>query len=507
MLIFKIAWRNIQRHKGKSLVIASILFLGALIMTAGNATTIGMERGIEENIVKRMTGNIIIASNEESRDDVMFTMMGKPIKLLKDYEKIRDALKKEDYVQDFLPMMRGGVVLAETTAMSSNLMVFGVNFEDYQRVFQNNIKPTEGRLLSNEEHGILINKLGRENIYRNSGFWIVPEGQKLNPDTLSIEAKADKETLEQRSNLVLMGFGTENASNLRVPVTGIYRSESLNTIWDQFAFLDIESFRECFGYYTARDIVVNLSAKDKALMESSESDFFGGDIFSQGDTSLKSAEIEKKLAVPPATTKVEKKIDFDNAAYNIIAVKLKPGVAPDWALGKIRDMLKAQSLPGKAVTWRQAIGTSAQIIGILEGVLFVFVVILFIIAAIIIMNTLSMAAMERTEELGMMRAVGAFRAFIGKMFLAETFYLSAIGGGLGILIGVIATWVFRLIKISAGGQEVLTMLFGGDVFQPTLGFIGLVQCIALLAVVTVVSVVYPILVARRITPLDAINRN
>jgi hypothetical protein len=34
-----------------------------------------------------------------------------------------------------------------------------------------------------------------------------------------------------------------------------------------------------------------------------------------------------------------------------------------------------------------------------------------------------------------------------------------------------------------------------------------VQCIALLAVVTVVSVVYPILVARRITPLDAINRN
>jgi ABC-type antimicrobial peptide transport system permease subunit len=452
-----------------------------------------------------MTGNIILASNEESRDDVLFTMMGKPIKLLKDYDKIREALKQESYIQDFLPMMRGGVVLAETTAMSSSLMVFAVNFEDYQRVFQNNIIPTEGKLLTSGDHGVLINTLGRENIYKNSGFWIVPEGLKLNPESLSTEAKADKDTLEQRSNLVLMGFGTENASNLRVPVKGIYRSDALNSIWHNFAFLDIESFRECFGYYTARDVSVNLSAKDKALMESSESDFFGGDIFTTGDTSLKSADIEKKLTPPTAT--VEKKIDFDNAAYNIIAIKLKPGVSPDWAMGQLRQTLKDKSLPAKAVTWRQAIGTSAAIIGILEGVLLVFVIILFIIAAIIIMNTLSMAAMERTEELGMMRAVGAFRSFIGKMFLAETFMLSALGGGLGILIGVIATWVFRLIRISAGGQEVLTMLFGGDVFQPTLGFLGLLECIALLAIVTVVSIVYPIFVARRITPLDAINRN
>ena len=295
MLIFKIAWRNIQRHKGKSFVIGIILFLGALIMTAGNAVTIGMERGIEQNIVERMTGNIILASNEETRDDVLFTAMGKPIKILKDYDKVREALKKEDYIQDFLPMMRGAVLLAETNAMRSSFMVFGVNFDDYQRVFQNNIEPVEGHLLANGEHGMLVNLTGREETYNNNGFWIVPQGEKLDPAHLIPEAKAEKDDLEQRSNLVLMGFGTENASNLRVPVKAIYRSKALNSVWHNFAFLDIESFRECFGYFTARDVSVEVPAREKALMESSENDFFGGGgIFSQGDTSLKTAEAREK---------------------------------------------------------------------------------------------------------------------------------------------------------------------------------------------------------------------
>ena len=35
-LIIKISWRNIMRHKGKSIVIRVILFLGALLMTVGN---------------------------------------------------------------------------------------------------------------------------------------------------------------------------------------------------------------------------------------------------------------------------------------------------------------------------------------------------------------------------------------------------------------------------------------------------------------------------------------
>jgi ABC-type lipoprotein release transport system permease subunit len=67
MLVFKIAWRNILRHKGKSIIIGSILFLGALIMTLGNATAIGMQKGVEENLVRSFTGHIILVSDQRPR--------------------------------------------------------------------------------------------------------------------------------------------------------------------------------------------------------------------------------------------------------------------------------------------------------------------------------------------------------------------------------------------------------------------------------------------------------
>jgi len=44
-LIIKIAWRNILRHKGKSVIIGVILFLGALIMTVGNGVISGWTLG------------------------------------------------------------------------------------------------------------------------------------------------------------------------------------------------------------------------------------------------------------------------------------------------------------------------------------------------------------------------------------------------------------------------------------------------------------------------------
>jgi putative ABC transport system permease protein len=527
MLIFKIAWRNIQRHKGKSIVIGTILFLGALIMTAGNATTIGMERGLEQNIVQRMTGHIMLASSEENRDDVLFTPMGKPIKLLKDYEKIREILKNQEYIQDFLPMTRGGAILADVPNPYP-MFLLGVNFDDYQRVFLNNISAKEGALLKNGDHGILMNDIGRDRLYKMLGTWVVPEGQKIVPENLSPEANEDaakslsvwarmrqalspqaKEdaaiaNLETRDRLVLMGFGTENSSNITVPVKAVYRAQALNAVWDEISILDIESFRECFGYYKAKDLVQELPPEQKKLMESSETDFFSDDIFSTGETSLNVAAAESKIA--GGTGQAFSKIDYDSAAYNIVSIKLKPGVSIDDGIARINKTIKENNLPVKAVTWRQAVGMTAQMIGVLEGALSAFVFILFFVAIIIIMNTLAMAAMERTEELGMMRAVGARKMFISKMFFAETFILSFFSGGIGIFFGVILTWIVRALNIGTGGSDLLNLFFGGDTFQPTLGFNGLVTGVFNLAIVMVLSVIYPIFVARRITPLDAVNK-
>jgi putative ABC transport system permease protein len=116
-----------------------------------------------------------------------------------------------------------------------------------------------------------------------------------------------------------------------------------------------------------------------------------------------------------------------------------------------------------------------------------------------------MAALERTPELGMMRAIGARRGFITRMFLAETAMLSSLFGGLGIGAGALATLVLSAIGITSG-NDMLQLAFGGDTFRPVLlpGDFGLAA--AQLALVTLLAVAYPVMLARKVSALDAVYR-
>jgi putative ABC transport system permease protein len=503
MLTLKIAWRSLLRHKAKSLVIGVILFLGAFIMTLGDATAIGMRRGIEDNMVRSFTGNVVLVSNEETKDNVLFTPMMKPLKILKDYDQVRAVLQQQPFVKDFIPMTRGGLSVLGGQEMNF-MMTFGCNFDDFQRVFGAPIKPVEGRLLHNGDRGILLNVEGRKDQYKSQGYWLVPQGTQLDKANLSDEAKKEPD-LETRDSLALEGFGEVNSTNMDVPVVGIMRFKSLNTLFQQATIIDIESYRQLFGYYTAEDLVQKLPSKEDALLSAGEDTLFGGgDIYSTNATSSNVTQLEKEIRAPVTVTR---KIDFDEAAYNYVSVLLKPGVSTDSAVAKLKKVMKDNKLPVKVLSWEKASGQVASTADVLQTIIYVFVILLFVVAIIIITNTLSMNALERTEEFGMMRAVGAQKTFITKMFLAETFSLSFVFGGGGILIGVIGTWVVRALHIGSGGNEIFELIFGGEVFRPTLGFVGLVVGVIGLAAVTVLAVVYPVRVARKISPLDAINRH
>jgi putative ABC transport system permease protein len=504
MFILTIAWRSILRHKARSFIIGIILFLGAFIMTLGDATAIGMRRGMEENVVRAFTGHIILVSDKETKDNVLFTPMAKPLKILPDYPKIKAVLEKQDFIQGFLPMTRGGVAILGGQGMDF-MLAFGCNFDDYRRVFGDPITPVEGQLLHNGDHGLLVNVEGRKNHYKAEGFWLVPDGHSVNKDNLTDEARKEGERLDVRTSLALEGFGEPNSTNKVIPIRGVVKFKSLNTAMAEVSIMDIESFREIFGYYTARDVVTEIPAEQNALLGASEDALFsGGDIYSTGGGGTSVADLEKKIKTQ---VKVTHTIDLDSAAYNYVSILLKPGNDLNRSVAKMKQIVKENDLPVKVLSWKTASGQVAQTADILQIIITVFVVLLFFVAIIIIMNTLSMNALERTEEFGMMRAVGAQKSFIMRMFLWETFSLSFIFGGAGIVLGVVATWVTRFAHLSAGGSQIYELLFGGEVFRPALGPSGIITGIFGLAVVTVLAVIYPVAVARKITPLDAINRH
>lgn len=510
-LILTIAWRNILRHKGKSLVIGSILFLGALIMTFGNGVISGMEKGLEKNIVNGFTGDVVIISDKQESDNVLFTIMGKAIEPINNFIEIDGVLNKEQYIDQYIPVGRNmAMILNEEGGAPGFAFLLGVNYEKYRKMFPDNMEIVEGRLLKNNETGALIPTGARKEFYKFMSQWYIPAGHEFNFENFKRETEEEEppNITDIKDNIIFLGYNEKNTTmDIRLDIKGIVKFKALNSIFGHFNIVDIESYRNCQGYFSAASKTVDLSEDKKKLldMENDNIDMmFSEDqvfVANQGsvDESVLKVNVNKK-------GRETKKLDVDEGAYNIIFVKLKDNISKSEGLKKINHTLKEAQLGVRAVTWKQAFGAIGSMTTVIKGSLFGFVMLLFVVAIIIIINTLSMAALERVSEIGMMRAVGARKSFIGIMFLAETAILSMIFGGMGIIFGILGTNIVSLLKITTS-NDLVQLLFGGNTFNPVLTSSDVLLTVIQLFLVTFIAVIYPVKIARNITPLDAIARD
>ena len=89
---------------------------------------------------------------------------------------------------------------------------------------------------------------------------------------------------------------------------------------------------------------------------------------------------------------------------------------------------------------------------------------------IALLNTLAIGVIERTREIGMLRAIGATRTQVRRMVIAEALLLAAIGTALGLLAGLYLSYVMVL-----GMSEVFPMAYsfplGGVVAAVAVGLI------------------------------------
>jgi len=304
-------------------------------------------------------------------------------------------------------------------------------------------------------------------------------------------AKTHRSALPVRDEMVLMGFSEDNAStDVRVPIVGVMRYPALNNLWGHFAYVDIASFRQCMGYVNPQAGVKLDSAQNALLTGDNLDALFGG-----GDVGGK-VQAAATDSVKPAL----------GGAWNLVLVRLQPGQDVDAATKRIDAALKAAKVPARAVAWNKASGPVGAMAMLIRGALFVFVMLIFVVAAIIVMNTLSMAAMERAGEIGMMRAIGASRNFVKTLFLGETLLLSLFFGGIGIVVGSAAVFLLGRAGFTTD-NDFLQMVYGGETFQPFLrGFDYLLALVQLL-LTSAIAVFYPTLVASGITPLEAIARD
>ncbi|MEU2252710.1 FtsX-like permease family protein [Nocardia xishanensis] len=130
---------------------------------------------------------------------------------------------------------------------------------------------------------------------------------------------------------------------------------------------------------------------------------------------------------------------FDRPGATLLQVEAAPGVDEAQLLASIR-----QSSPSEVYVYSGAESLAGVEGAIRQGMAVANAVwvIVVLIAAIALLNTLTLSVLERRREIGVLRAMGASRRVTLGMVLAEAAGISVVGGGLGLLFGMASQFFF-----------------------------------------------------------------
>jgi putative ABC transport system permease protein len=155
-----------------------------------------------------------------------------------------------------------------------------------------------------------------------------------------------------------------------------------------------------------------------------------------------------------------------------------------------------------ATSMTSILETIQDIIGIMQMVLIAIASIALVVASIGIMNTMLTSVMERTREIGIMKAIGATNKDVMLIFIIEGMLVSVVGGVFGILLGVFGsqglTEMLRMAGAGMGGG-------GGMSLIPIITIASVTLAIGVSVIVGVLSSLYPAWKAAKMSPIEAVR--
>lgn len=136
------------------------------------------------------------------------------------------------------------------------------------------------------------------------------------------------------------------------------------------------------------------------------------------------------------------------------------------------------------------------IIDVISYVLIAFVAISLVVSSIMIGIITYISVLERTKEIGILRAIGASKKDVSRVFNAETFIVGLTAGVIGIVVTVLLNIPITMIVRDLTGIMVL---------QASLPWIGGVGLIIISVVLTFIAGLIPSSIAAKKDPVEALR--
>ncbi len=181
--------------------------------------------------------------------------------------------------------------------------------------------------------------------------------------------------------------------------------------------------------------------------------------------------------------------------YNFVLVKAEDGSDPA-KLKIVQQRIKDLGYQARSVKETQEFLTN--IIGVLQGIVAGFGLIAIIASVFGIINTMYISVLQRTREIGLMKALGMRNRDVGRLFRFEAAWIGFLGGAIGSAVGVVLgialnPWITTKLGLGEGNKLLI--------FMPLQVFI----LIVVLMVISILAGWLPSRKASRLDPIEALR--
>lgn len=479
---FKLALKNILSRKSSFVIIAFITFAITMLIVI-NSVFDGTDNGIKTVFIDSFTGDLVI--REKTKDNV--SLLGNvslidesvyPVEELSFYPEISNYLDDLFEVKSYTPQI-STLSLLEIENKKFKSAVFGIDSEKYLQIMPS-IEIIEGSNFESDEKGILVSEAWIEN-FKN-------------------EYKKDIKIGDE----VQLIFSDGNTFRIRaLPITGIYKYPIRNEVLDKIVLADSSTVRSLLGMDEIYSTESNIDSEDTNLIDSMDFNFDDMDSLFAEDSDFFTEE----------SNSVEFTGLFDNEVmqeenqitnWHFIVVRLQDDVNVNSVIRKINTWAKQNGYPIEAINWRVAAGSTALYVYLLRIIFLIGVFIILFAGLIVVTNSLVINVLDRTKEIGTMRALGANKRTIAFLCMAETLILTIVSAFLSLIISFFVTLIMQKFPITLN-NVFFQQLFGNNKLIPELTLSNIGFGFLLSLIIGLVSWIMPVIEALKISPIKAMK--
>ncbi|TAN18092.1 MAG: ABC transporter permease [Chitinophagaceae bacterium] len=180
----------------------------------------------------------------------------------------------------------------------------------------------------------------------------------------------------------------------------------------------------------------------------------------------------------------------------------------DKDLEKVQNRLK-QKFPETLIeSWKEISPETQLLVNTVDQYSYMIMFIIMLALAFGIVNTMLMAIIERTKEVGMMVALGMNRLRVFLLVLMETMFLTLAGTPFGLFLGWIVINYYNKngLDFSGSGKEMMSSFGFGTMIYPEFPAERVFGVMMIVTGTALIACIFPAVKALRLQPVEALRR-